>query len=93
MKLKRDVKPITYLKNRTADLIREVADEKRVVLITQNGEARAVLIDIETYERWQDAMALLKMLAQSEADVAAGRVMSQEKAFRRAEAAIRERGE
>ncbi len=91
MKLKQDVKPITYLKNRTADLVREVADEKRAVLITQNGQARAVLMDVETYDRWQDAMALLKMLAQSEADVAAGRVMSQKEAFRRAEATIRSR--
>jgi len=91
MKLKRDVKPITYLKNHTAELVRVVAEDRRTVMITQNGRARAVVIDVETYDHWQSVLALLKILAQAEADVAAGRTMSQEEAFRRAEAAIRSR--
>ena len=41
-----DVKPITYLKNRTADLLREVSEGGHAVTITQNGEARAVLMSI-----------------------------------------------
>ena len=60
MELKRDVKPITYLKNHTADLVRDVADEGRTVMITQNGEAKVVIMDVETYDRWQSAMTLLK---------------------------------
>ena len=89
MNLKQDVKPITYLKNRTADVVREVSEEGRTMMITQNGEAKVVVMDVGTYDRWQAAMALLKMLAQSEAEVGAGRTVSQATALARAEAAIR----
>jgi prevent-host-death family protein len=85
----RDIRPITYLKNNTADLIREVSDNGRIVLITQNGEAKAVVMDVEVYDRWKAAMAMLKILAQSEAELEAGRVVSQKEVFSRAEAAIR----
>jgi prevent-host-death family protein len=82
------VQPITYLKNRTAQLVREVTEDGRTVTITQNGKAKVVVMDIATYERWRAAMALLKILAHAEADVTAGRVLTQGAAFRRAEAAI-----
>jgi len=89
MELKQDVKPITYLKNRTADLVREVSEEGRTVMITQNGKAKVVVMDVELYDRWQAAMALLKILAHAEHDVAAGRTVAQETAFARAAAAIK----
>ena len=88
MNLKANVKPITYLKNHTKELVQDVSDEGKTVMITQNGEAKVVVMDVETYNRWRDAMALLKMLAQSEGDVAKGRVISQKAAFKRAEAVI-----
>jgi len=88
MSRRADVKPITYLKNRTADLIREVTEGGHAVTITQNGEARAVLMDVDTYDRWRAAMALLKLLAQGEADVEASRTVKQSDAFRRARRAI-----
>jgi len=84
-----DVKPITYLKNRTADLVREVREGGHAVTITQNGEARAVLMDVDTYDRWRSSLALLKLLAQGEADTEAGRVVKQSDVFRRARKAIR----
>lgn len=86
----RDVKPITYLKNRTADLVRQVSEGRRTVTITQNGEARVIVMDVDTYDRWRSAMALLKMLALAEADVEAGRTVTQADALRRAEAALRQ---
>ena len=89
MQHKRDIRPITYLKNNTSDLIREVSDNGRTVLITQNGEAKAVVMDVEVYDRWKAALAMLKILAQSEAEFEAGKVVSQKDAFTRAEAAIR----
>jgi prevent-host-death family protein len=88
MGFKQAVKPITYLKNHTADLVRDVSEEGKAVMITQNGEAKVVVMDVETYDRWRDAMALLKLVAQGEADVTAGRTVSQEEALKRAEAAI-----
>ena len=89
MQHKRDVRPITYLKNNTADLIREVSDNGRTVLITQNGEAKVVVMDVELYDRWKASLAMLRILAQSEAEFEAGKVVSQKDAFTRAEAAIR----
>jgi prevent-host-death family protein len=88
MSQRADVKPITYLKNRTADLLREVSEGGHAVTITQNGEARAVLMDVDTYDRWRSAMTLLKLLAQGEADVEVGRTVKQSGVFRRARRAI-----
>jgi prevent-host-death family protein len=84
----KDVKPITYLKNHAADLIREIHEEGRTVTITQNGEAKVVVMDVDTYDRWRVAMTLLKSLAQGEADVAAGRAVKQPEVFRRARKVI-----
>jgi prevent-host-death family protein len=88
MSKRADVKPITYLKNRTAELLREVRAGGHAVTITQNGEAKAVLMDVDTYDRWRSALALLKLLAQGEADIQAGRTAKQSDVFRRARRAI-----
>jgi prevent-host-death family protein len=88
MNLKAKVKPITYLKNHTKELVKDVSEEGKTVMITQNGEAKVVIMDVETYDRWRDAMAILKMLAQSEGDMTKGRVIPQREAFKRAEIAI-----
>jgi prevent-host-death family protein len=88
MKLKEDVKPIAYLKNNADQLVRDVADKGRTVTITQKGEAKAVLMDVGTYDRWQQALSLMKILAQSEAELASNKVISQDEAFRRAALAI-----
>lgn len=91
MNLKDDVKPITYLKNHTADLVREVHENNRTVVITQNGEAKVVLMDVESFDRGRQAMALLRMLAFAQSDIEAGRTVTQDKAFARAERAIRQK--
>jgi prevent-host-death family protein len=85
----RDVKPITYLKNQAADLVREVSEARRAITITQNGEAKVVVMDVDTYDRWRSTMALLKVLALAEADVDTGRVARQADAMRRAEDALK----
>ena len=95
MKASGAIKPITYLKNHTADLVREVSENGTSVIITQNGEAKAVVMGMETYDRWRKALAMLKIAALGESAIQAGRFVSQEEAFRRAEEAIRrvEKGE
>ncbi len=85
---KRDIRSITHLKNKTADLVREVSEGGRSITITQNGEAKVVVMDVDTYDRWRSAMALLKALAQGEADVERDRTVKQVEAFRRARKAI-----
>jgi len=87
MNLKRDVKPITYLKNRTAEVVEQVS-EGRTMVITQNGEAKMVVMGIDEYDRMQAALALLKIIQLSESDVRKGRTVSQEKVFQRVESII-----
>ncbi len=65
MKLSSAVKSISYLKQHTADAVKEVNESSSPMVITQNGEAKAVLMDIVAYEQVQESFALLKMLAQS----------------------------
>ena len=83
------VKPITYLKTRTAELVREVHEEGRTVTITQNGEAKVVVMDVETHDRWRSALALMKLLAQGEADIQSGRTLGSGEALKRARRAIK----
>ena len=88
MNSKRDVKPITYLKSRTAELVLEVAETGRPVTITQNGKAKVVVMDVATYDRWRAALAILKLASHAEADVASGRTASSDETFRRAARAV-----
>jgi len=81
MNLSQDIKPISYLKSKTADVINTVNDSKRVMIITQNGEAKAVVQDIKSYENLQNSLALLKMINHSERQIREGKVTAQEKVF------------
>lgn len=74
MKIDNRVKPISYLKAHSAEIIRELSDGGAPLVITQNGEAKAVLQDIGSFEQAQETLALLKLLAMGQADVAAGRI-------------------
>jgi prevent-host-death family protein len=89
MNLREVVKPITYLKNNAAEVVREAAESGRLLVVTQNGEAKAVVMGVAQYTEWRRTLALLKILAQGEADVGAKRLVGQDEAFRRADAAIR----
>ena len=88
MKLEEDIRPVTYLKNHASQLVRDVSERGRTVTITQNGNAKAVLMDVATYDRWKQAALLMKLIALGESDVAAGRTLSEKQAFERAERAI-----
>ena len=90
MSLKEDVKPITYLKSHASEIIHNAEKTGRMLIVTQNGEAKAVVMGITQYDEWKKALALLKILAMGEADVSAGKMVSQEEAFRRAAKAIRQ---
>ena len=81
MKLSESVKPISYLKSHTAEALRDVSEGQRTMVITQHGEAKAVLQDIASYEQTQESLALLKMLAQSTKSIQEGRTKPLKKAF------------
>jgi prevent-host-death family protein len=74
MKLSSQIKPISYLKAHAAEIVRNMGDQGVPLVITQNGEAKVVLQDIESYEQTQETMALLKILALGNRQVEAGNV-------------------
>ncbi|MBW1835967.1 MAG: type II toxin-antitoxin system Phd/YefM family antitoxin [Deltaproteobacteria bacterium] len=82
MNITNDIKPVTYLKSRAADLLNQINETHRPVIITQNGKPRAVLQDPESYENMRNAIGLLKLISQGESDVRNGRVKSQEEVFK-----------
>ena len=65
MKTSEAVKPISYLKAHASEIIRDITNSNKTLVITQNGEAKAILQDIKKYEQIQDSLALLKILALS----------------------------
>lgn len=81
MNLSQDIKPISYLKAKTADVINSVNENQRTIIITQNGEAKAVIQDIKSYENLQNSLNLLKLIVQSENDIENNEVIEQEKMF------------
>ena len=81
MKLSESVKPISYLKSHTAEALRDVSEGQRTMVITQHGEAKAVLQDIVSYEQTLESLALLKMLAQSAKSIQEGNSKPVKKAF------------
>lgn len=91
MLLHDSVKPISYVKTHAADIIRHIAASQTPLIITQNGEAKAVLQDIASYEQTQESLALLKLLALSRSDVEAGHVKPAETAFSDLRKSIRKR--
>jgi len=74
MKLSRQIKPISYLKAHTAEIVRKLGEQGEAIVITQNGEAKAVMQGIESYEQTQETMALLKILALGNRQVEEGMV-------------------
>ncbi|MDT7834793.1 type II toxin-antitoxin system Phd/YefM family antitoxin [Aquabacterium sp. OR-4] len=74
MRYSTQVKPISWLKANAAEALETLSTQREPLLITQNGEARAVLLDLASYEQQQETLALLKLLAMSERDLEEGRV-------------------
>jgi prevent-host-death family protein len=79
--LKNDIKPISYIKTNAAEMMKYVNERKNPIVITQNGEARAVLVDIETYQETQDAFALINLIKIAEKDMQDGNVEPADKVF------------
>jgi prevent-host-death family protein len=77
------IKPISYVKANAAELIRELAQTREPLVITQNGEATAVLQDVASYEATQETLALLKILALGRRQVEEGRTVPADEVFRR----------
>ncbi|MFO7496522.1 MAG: type II toxin-antitoxin system Phd/YefM family antitoxin [Desulfobacterales bacterium] len=74
MKLSSQIKPISYLKAHAAEIVRNLGEQGEPLIITQNGEAKAVIQDIASYEQTQETMALLKILVLGTRQIEEGKV-------------------
>jgi len=81
MNISTDIKSVTYLKSKAADLLKQINETRRPVVITQNGEPRGVLQDPKSYENMRNAIGILKLLSQSEENIKNGRSKSQKSVF------------
>lgn len=75
------VKPISYLKSHAAEIIRDIAESGEPMLITQNGEAKVVVQDAQSYEDMQQTLALLKILALGRKEIEAGHIIPASEVF------------
>ena len=83
MKYSEQIKPVSYLKANTAEILRRMAERRESLVITQNGVAKAVIQDIASYEQTQETMALLKILALGNRQIEEGKVVPARTAFKR----------
>ena len=81
MELSARTKPISYLKSHAAEIVRELNECREPMLITQNGEARLVVMDVKSYEAYEETLALLKLLALGARQIEAGQVRSADAVF------------
>ncbi len=81
MSLAEQIKPISYLKSNAADIVKEFLINPESIIITQNGEAKMVVMDIVAYEQQQETMALLKLLSLGRKDIQEGNFQSADDFF------------
>ena len=81
MNISQDIKPVTYLKSRTADLLKQINETHRPIVITQNGQPRAVLQDPESYQNMRNAIGILKLISQGEDEISSGKSKTQQEVF------------
>jgi prevent-host-death family protein len=74
MRYSSQVKPISYLKANAAEVLKKLTEQREPLVITQNGEAKAVLQDVASFEETQETLALLKIVALGNQEVTAGKV-------------------
>lgn len=91
MNITKDIKSVTYLKSRAADLLEQINDTHRPVIITQNGEPKAIMQDPQSYETMRNTIGLLKLISQGERDIKISRTKTQEEVFKSIEKKLEEK--
>ncbi len=81
MKFSTQVKPISYLKSHAAEIVRDITESREPMLITQNGEARLVVMDVCSYEEHEETLALLKLLAMGNHEIEQGHFRTADEVF------------
>lgn len=81
MKFSLQIKPISYLKSHAAEIVRDISERREPLLITQNGEAKLVVMDVKSYEEQEQTLAFLKILALGNKQIEQGQFRDVEDAF------------
>jgi prevent-host-death family protein len=81
MNISSDIKPVSFLKSHAADILKQINDTHRPMVITQNGEPRGVLQDPESYDNMRKAIGLLKLMCQGEEEIKQGKAKAQNQVF------------
>jgi len=81
MKASEGIKPISYLKTHASEIVRDISENRKTMIITQNGEAKVIVQDIKIYEQMQESLALLKILALSSKSMKGKKFKSINEAF------------
>ncbi len=76
LNLAKDIRPISYVKSHTAEMIKQVGEQGNPIVITQNGEAKAVLLDIDSYQKIVDAINMMKIISIGQNDIKNGRFIT-----------------
>lgn len=82
MNIKEDIKPISYVKSHAAEIIKNINENHRPIIITQNGEAKGVFIDSDSYQKMKDTISMMKLIILAENEVVKGEVIPQEEVFK-----------
>lgn len=88
MKLSQDLKPVSYFKNNMADVIRKLNENQGTMVITQNGEAKVVMMDIKVYEDLQESLRMLEIIAQGKKNLEEGKYRPADKVLSEFESRI-----
>ncbi len=91
MNIATDIKPVSYLKSKSADLLKQINETHRPVIITQNGEPKAVIQDPKSYENMRNAIGMLKLISQGEEDIRKEETRTQEEVFGKLETLLKKR--
>lgn len=81
MKLSSQIKPISYLKGHTAEIVKQLTESREPLVITQNGEAKLVVMDVQSFEEQEATLAMLKLLALGNREIEAGQFRDAEQVF------------
>lgn len=91
MNITQDIKPVTYLKSRAADILKQINETHRPVIITQNGEPKAILQDPESYENMRNAIGILKLISHGENEIRSGKARPQQEVFENIENILKDK--
>ena len=81
MRMEQDIRPVTWLKNRTREMLEQINETRRPIIVTQDGKPRAVIQDPRSYEQTKEALAMVRLLAMREREAEEGKLIPQDEVF------------